>query len=254
MKKQIRRVLALCLALCLPVMSAQALEVTDWLTAVCCYPEGSTEADATYVYRYSLPVFGGDEEAVEAINEVYAYEAEYIETFTVPINGDMYGTGSTQYFTELTTEVTCLSEDFLSVKLMYSEHTDEGSQTSHVAGHVFALKGSKAGTVISLPYMLGVLDMDEDDEWLTERQTNKCDTCVRGLVWEQLQELADDGTLELYDDADEEYFEGVFYPEEDFYLTEDGSVTFFLQPDTVCPEKYGTLTFTFTVEDLLDEL
>ena len=29
---------------------------------------------------------------------------------------------------------------------------------------------------------------------------------------------------------------------------------FFLQADTMCPPEYGVLTFTFTKDDLLDEL
>lgn len=68
-----------------------------------------------------------------------------------------------------------------------------------------------------------------------ERQTNKCDACVRDLVWEQLQDRAADGSVTLCDNVDREYFDGIFYPEEDFYLDADGSFVFFLQSDTMCP-------------------
>ena len=209
--KKWMRCLALAMGLTLLLSTASAVEVSGWLTNVCCYPEGSTEADATYVYRYSYPVFSGEEEGVEGINTVYEYEAEYIETFTLPMNGEMYGAGDAQYYTNLTSEVTYISQDYVSVKLSYADFNAD-TRADHMAGHVFALNGVKAGSIISLPYLLDALEIGEDDEWLVERQTNKCDTCVRGLVWEQLQDMAAAGTVTLCEDVDEEYFDGTFYP------------------------------------------
>lgn len=250
---RLMKIVSVCLTMTLFAVNAQAVSVNDWLTNTCCYPEESTEADATYVFRYRFPVFSGDEDVVPDLNEVYAYEAEYIETFTLPVNGDMYGEGAVQYYTNLNSDVTYMSDDLVSVKLTYDELTGE-EPSVRVAAHVFALKGSRAGTVISLPYLLGALDMDENDEWLLERQTNKCDACVRGLVWEMLQDAAASGEVVLYDDADEEYLAGTFYPEEDFYLDANGDFVFFLQPDTMCHADAGVLTFIFSKDDLLDEL
>lgn len=247
MKKYLLLLMALMLAL-LPAASL-ALTQADPLTGECYYPEGSDAETATYVYRYSFPQFAGEDDVVEGINAVYAYEADYIETFTLAINGDMYGTGETQYYTDLSAEVTCETDEWLSVCLTYDELID-AEPTHKMAGHVFALTGSRAGTVIALPYFLGILSMDENDEWLITRQTEKCDRCVREMVWEALHDL----DVELYDNADREYFDGAFYPEEDFYLNADSDLVFFLQEDTMAYPEYGILTFTFSVDDILDEL
>lgn len=208
MKRYLSIILALLLILC--VSQAGALELSGWLQGTCCYPAGSDEETASYVYRYSFPVFSG--EAADEINAIYEYEAEYIGVFTLPVNGDMYGVGEQQYYTNLTTRVTYLSEAYASVLLTYEELTGPDPHI-RVAAHVFALTGSKKGTVTSLPYVLGALAMDENDEWLIDRQTQKCDACIRRMVWEVLQDRAAAGELTLYDDADEEYLEGCFYPE-----------------------------------------
>lgn len=154
MKCRIIRLLCLITALTLTLSCACAIEVTGSLSAVCCYPEGSTEENASYVYRYSFPVFSGDEEGIEGINGVYAYEAEYIQTFTLPMNGEMYGAGEVQYYTNLTTDVTYVSDEYVSVRLTYEDYNAD-TQATHMAGHVFALHGVKSGSVISLPYLLG---------------------------------------------------------------------------------------------------
>ena len=249
----LKRMIALLTCMMLMVASASALEMADPLTGVCCYPEGSTEADATYVYRYAYPQVAGDSDLAVTVNDVYAYEADYIETFTTPINGEMYGEGEAQYYTNLTFDITCCTDELLSVRFLTEEYTG-GEPYTKISAHVFALTGSKAGTVTSLPYLLGILDIDEDDEWLQDRQTAKADTCVRGMIWELLQDQVADGTIVFYDDVDEEFFEGCFYPEEDFYVDEDGAFVFFLQEDSVAPASYGILTFRFTMDEILDEL
>ena len=251
MKKPIVYLLAALLAL-LPLTSL-ALELAEPLTGTCCYPEGSNETTATYVYRYAYPQIAGDSDVAIMIDDTYAYEADYIETFTLPVNGDMYGEGEDQYYTNMSYQVTCNDDAWFSVYFTTLEHVDESTVT-RVSAHVFALTGNDAGSVTSLPVVLGVLDPDENDEWLEERQTARCDTLVRGLIWEQLQAQAEAGAVTLYDDADREYFDGMFYPEEDFYMDADGSLVFFLQEDTMAPAEYGVLTYRFTIEDLLDEL
>lgn len=246
-----KRLMLLVMAGLLWMTSAAALSLTGTLEGVCTYPSGKAPEEAAYVYRYQFPVFS--EDCSDTINAVYTYEAEYIANFTTPVNGEMYGAGAEQYSTELTCTVTGLSEDYVSVQLLYTEVTGP-EPTLHMAAHVFALTGSKAGTVISLPYCLGALKMDENDEWLIDRQTRKCDACVRRLVWEDLQERAARGLVTLYDDADEEFLEGCFYPEEDFFINDEGDFVFFLQPDSMCQAVDGIVTFTYSREDLLDEL
>ena len=50
-----------------------------------------------------------------------------------------------------------------------------------------------------------------------------------------------------------EELEYVFFPEEDFYLNEDGAPVFYLQPGIV-DESDVLTTFPFTIEEILDEM
>lgn len=249
------RLVCIVLAVVLAVLPSLgcAIEMGEDITGVGCYPEGTDEQTASYVYRFAYPTVDGDSDLAAAINTVYRYEADYIVTFTVPVNGEMYGQGDTQFYTDMSYRITCNTDAWLSVLFTTREYTG-AEEYAKVNAHVFTLTGTHAGTIVNLPVMLGLLKAGENDEWLEERQTAKCNACVRSLIWEKLMDQAADGSVELYDDVDEEYFAGVFYPEEDFYLDEDGSLVFFLQEDTVAPVSFGVLTYRFTMDELLDEL
>lgn len=57
-----KRISALVLAAIMMIvyLPASAIEVTGALEAVCCYPYGSDESNASYVFRYHYPIFSGD--------------------------------------------------------------------------------------------------------------------------------------------------------------------------------------------------
>ena len=57
-----------------------------------------------------------------------------------------------------------------------------------------------------------------------------------------------------FDDLTREELEAQFYPEEDFYLDENGNPVFYVQPSYIASSAEGVLTFPFTLEELLDEL
>lgn len=222
------------------------------LNGVACYPEGTDEASAAYIYRYAYPTVLGEDEVSLMINDFYAYMVDDALGFAAPMAAEEVTPGM-QAYTTITSEVTCNSDEFFSVKVV-SESFMGAAASSVVRGHVFARTGEKAGTVVSLPYLLGILDADETDAWMLDRQTAKADAMVRTLVWEVIQDQLSDGALGYYDDLTYELFEGNFYPEEDFYLDADGNPVFFLQEGTVAPVSEGVLYFPFTLEELLDEI
>ena len=119
-----------------------------------------------------------------------------------------------------------------------------------ISGHVFPLTGSGAGKITNLPTLLGLLDVQETDEWLQTRQTNKADRVARELVWDKLQT----GGYPLWEDLTFEEFEASFYPEEDFYLAENGDIVFFFQPGVIAPEEHGELQVPLTRWELEDEM
>ena len=250
-----KKILALLCALTMTFSAALAAPVQpgEGLCGAYCYPDGSDETSAAYVYRYSYPTAAGQDEASQMINEFYAYLVDDALSFAVPMAAEEVAMNGVQAYTTITSEVTCSNDDYFSVKVT-SESFLGAAASSTVSAHVFALTGEKAGTVTALPYLLEILDPGETDEWLLERQTAKADDMVRSLVWDVIQEQLADDAVAYYDDLTREVFEFCFYPEEDFYLDENGNPVFFLQEGAVAPVSEGVLYFPFTLEELLDEI
>lgn len=242
--------LLLCLLLPLTAFAAP-LELGEDLTYFYCYPEGSEESDAFYIYRAAWPQVTGDGAAEEAINVTYSYELSETSDFNGPISAEMaMEPGSTL----VTYQVTCNNDDYFCVLLTY-RHTEGDYSWDTVKAHTFARTGAKAGTVTSLPVLLGALSETETDEWLRERQREKCDRCVREMLWEKITAEADRGEGGYIEHLDREWFDTCFYPEEDFYMLEDGeTLVFFLQPGDMTDEALGVKEFIISIEEIQDEL
>ena len=249
-----KKILLLFLCLMLATAAcADPLPLGAELSGTAYYPAGSDEATAQYIYRYAYPTVAGEDEVSQMINEFYAYMVSDALGFAAPMAAEEAAFTGAQAYTTVTSEVTCNSDAFFSVKVI-NETFMGAAASSIVSGHVFARTGDKAGTVVSLPYMLDILDADETDTWLLDRQTAKADALVRTLVWDVIQDQLADGSVAYYDDLTQETFENNFYPEEDFYLDAEGNLIFFLQEGTVAPVTEGVLYFPFTLEELLDEI
>ncbi len=250
-----KRILSLILLLCLFSLTAQAdpVPVGTPLTGTVCWPDDATEANARYLFRYSLPHIDGDSEAALGINTFYETWLEDAVAFTVPINGESLEDPDQVSWTEVTGSVTC-NGDYLSVRFETVGSLD-GMLYETCAGHIFPLIGSRAGIPISLPYLLGILKEGENDTWLQDRQTAKADACVRSLIWDMIEADMDRTEGRTYlPDATFELFSDMFYPEEDFYLDESGNPVFFIQPGVLCSEEDGVLLFPLPLELILDEI
>ena len=252
-----RNICLLLIALCLLCSCAVAdpLVQTEDLSGTVCWPEGSDPDTAVYVYTYAYPQVAGDGEAEQTINETYAYEVDYDLEFDVPTRGESIMDTSTQSVTEVRYEITANDDEYFSV-LIISDSLIEGERHVSVQAQVFARSTAKAGHIMTMPYLLGILADDEDDDWLRNRQTNRADEVVRELVWADIEWRASQG--EVFPDWwTEEMLADSFFPEEEFYYDgETGCVVFFFQPymnaDGMAPDEYYTFTFDF--EDILDEM
>ena len=251
-----KRMLLLLLALCLLPLSAMAEEVPvlgEDITGVYVYPEGASEADARYIYRYTYPQIAGESDVALLINTTYQYQASDALGFECPMNASSLPETDPQMVITITYEVTLLSADYLSV-LIRKEVVSGDYTAVIISGHVFPLTGAEPGAVTSLPYLLGILDPNETDEWYLDRQVAKADKCAREMVWAMIQpRMAAEDSI-YYDDLTYEEFVDCFYPEEDFYLNEAGDVVFFLQEGIAAPSEYGPLTYTIPLETILDEI
>lgn len=229
---------------------AEDVMFSDDLTGVYIYPENATEADALYLYRYAYPQLAGDSDLALLFNDTYAYAASDALGFEAPMLASAMQAGDPQKVVDVSYEVTCLNDEYLSVAV-YKRVTMADDVTLIVSGHVFSLTGGKAGTITSLPYLLGLLEPGETDEWYLDRQTQKADACVRELVWDRLQTLHGSA---IYDDLTFEEFAEGFYPEEDFYLNPQGDPVFYMMAGSVAPEEQGLILIDIPMDELLDEI
>lgn len=233
--------------------AAEALPLSE-LSGVYCYPEGADETTAKYVYRYAYPQVAAEDDIALTINEFYSYLVDDAFGFAIPMAvEDLDPASEAQSVTNILSEITCNNGEYLSVKIT-SESFTGAAISQVVSGHTFSLTGEKAGTVTSLPYLLGILEPAETDEWLLDRQTAKADELVRTLVWDVIQEQLADGAYDYYEDLTFEQFAVCFYPEEDFYMDADGNLVFFVQESVIAPAASGVFYFPFSIEELLDEI
>ncbi|MCR4884739.1 MAG: hypothetical protein K6A68_14290 [Clostridiales bacterium] len=247
-----KQLIILLLIICIPCLAlAEPVTLGEPLTGTLTWPENSGETDAVYLYRYSFPTAADHSTMAEGINAFFQDYLEDAAAFTVPIHGESIENPEKQSSTVISGTVTCNTDNAFSI-LVTSHSTLDGYVYDGYAGYVFARSGPKEGLVISLPYLLGILDADVTDTWLQDRQTAKVDKCVRDLLWEQIEENREGRNY--YSDNSYDLFEDMFYPEEDFYLDEAGNPVFFVQPGILAPEEEGVLLFPVSFETILDEI
>ena len=211
-------------------------------------PEGADPETATYVYRCSYPLLDESDGVAVMINDHFAYMVADAEAFRVPIDGGMLaGLGKSSI--TVNGEVTCNSDQYFSV-FVTTVSDQAGSRLITASGHTFPRSGAKAGVAISLPRLLGILEDEESDEWLMDRQTAKANRLVWRIVWNALQT----GDYHLFDDLTEEEFQQMFFPEYDFYLDENGDPVFFHHGYMFCQSETELLYFPITLAYLKDEL
>lgn len=250
------RLLILFLALTfLPLSGTAEAPVTfsDDISGVYTWPEGASEAEASYVYRYHYPQMAGDSSLAMAFNYIYQYEASDALGFECPMTGSDHDPSLGQMQVDVSYEITHQSNAFLSISITKVVQIGE-SVSGIVKAHTFSLAGENAGTITSLPYLLGLMDADETDEWYIERQTAKADACARDMVWALIEKARQNPELQIYEDLTFEEFEWGFYPEEDFFLDKNGDFVFFVQEGVIAPPILGPFFFTISMYDLLDEI
>ena len=238
----------LCLLLCLGAAWADPLPQAPDLAGSMTYPEDAAPADVIYTYTYSLPQVAGEGEVAESINAFYAYQQKDVGDYTIYVKSSGVTDPTQPAWSRFTYRITANTDAYFSV-LQTEETLMDGVRSVSYQAQTFGRDTRKAGKVLSLPYMLGILDDEESDEWLMERQTNRANACIRTLVAEEL-------ALRGIDSITEDDLTYDFFPEEDFYYdagTE--SLVFFLQPYLFPEEEPGEMvSFSFTIEEILDEL
>ena len=214
------------------------------------YEEGNPSA-GTFIYSCRYPHVDEGAEGAANINEFYSYMM-YEQEFYIEMTRDSFeGEDSS---TAITYTVTCNNDEYFSVLVRTEKNNPDMSRVSW-AGNVFSRKYGSDGKSFSLPKLLGTLSPDENTEWIADYLTEKADKLIREMVWEMIEENKEGID---YNGLTEETLSHIFFPEEHFYLDENGDPVFYLQPSDVyyddVPEGTGLLIFPIPLEDILDEL
>lgn len=238
------------------VSSAEGLKLTDDFFGEEVYPYSSEMPDGpSYTYSYRYPRIDGSEACADEINGFYDYLISDALNFSNPMMADdlcQAGIG-TFSFTDISYTLHCNNGQYFSLLLQKHSMID-GYDDLIYEGHTFRTAGGDPGSTVSLPYLLGLLETeDNNDTWLQDRQTLKAEELTRELVWEAVGAAVAGGRLELVPEIDFDYFSEIFYPEEDFYLDENGDPVFFIQPGRIADYSYGLLEYPIALETLLDE-
>ena len=256
MRKHFTCLLALFLTLLLALPAlADSIQLSADLTGTAVYPYDRSSPDGpAYTCTWCYPSVDPSEVCAEGINTFYAYLITDTNEFGNPITADdLFARGVTDpSWSNITYTLTCNNGEYFSLYLV-NESEIEGFHDKIWSAHTFSAEDT-SGTTVNLPKLLGLLSTsDANDTWLEDRQTRKAEELVRELVWEQIELSAEDGLFDLYPDVDEELLAMIFWPEEDFWLDENGDPVFFIQPGRIADESFGLLTFPIPLETLTDE-
>ena len=80
----------------------------------------------------------------------------------------------------------------------------------------------------------------------------KADALLVDMVWDLIEE--NEEGIDYFPDFTREQLSHVFFPEENFYLDDTGNPVFYIQPGIAAPGTAGLLTYSISIEDILDEL
>lgn len=202
--------------------------------------EGDPSA-GEFIYSYRYPHVDEDAEGGAEINAFYD-DLISLSEFESSFNPGI---------TTITYSVTCNNDDYFSV-LVHTVRSSEEQSSEHWDGQVFSRKNGSPGQTWTLPRLLGTLEQNENDTWLQDRQTEKADALLVDMVWDLIEDNEED--IDYFPDFTKEQLSHVFFPEENFYLDDTGNPVFYIQPGVAAPETAGLLTYSISIEDILDEL
>ena len=229
----------------------------DLAETVTVYYNGEDASDGQYVYSCRFPVIAEESElAAVCINEYFSKKLQEDLNFYALIDADEYGSRFQSVTKDISYRITCNNDDYFSVLIRKATDIEDFEQYEEWEGNTFARSGEMVGSVSSLPNLLGKVESGESDDWLEDRQSEKICEVLRDLVWQKIQENPEN--IEYDPDLSEEDLELLIDPmfslDHDFYMDEAGDLVFFFRPGSIAPEEAGLITFTFPLEDLLDEL
>ena len=245
----LKRLLCLLALLAIPAAAlTEPLVLLDDLQGTVYWPEGGTPC---YTYTYAYPQVAGDDMCAQTINAFYQYEEANTLLFTVPIRGEGIQDPTLPAATQVSYRITANTDELFCV-LVITDSVIDGERQVSVSAQTFGRSTEKPGNVLTLPFLLDIVQDDEDSDWLKDRQTGQANEVVRSLVWEEIRAM--DNVPDFWD---EEMLQYDFFPEEDFYYDgENDCLVFFFQPymNAEGADPASFWQFPIPIDDILDEM
>ena len=243
--------------LCPPALADPFPLGEDLSETVTVFYNGEDASDGQYVYTCRFPVIADSSElSAVCVNEYYAKKLQEDLTFYVLIDADDYGSRYQSVTKDVSYTITCNNDDYFSVLIRKATDLEDGEHAEEWEGNTFSRTGEMVGQVTSLPNLLGEVKSGESDDWLENRQSEKVCEVLCDLIWQRIRSGAEG--IVFRPDLKKEDLELLINPmfslDHDFYMNESGDLVFFFRPGSIAPEEAGLITFTFPLEDLLDEL
>ena len=249
MKRLLCMLCALCLlAPCALAESAGMVAQAKPLSGEQYYPAGADAQSAAYVFRYAYPQFQGQAGGLSQINAYYAsLMQDMVNTVmpqTVADMDSLPAQGAPTGYTQIDYRIIATTDDYLSV-LLSTRQFGGNSETESLTGNVFALSGVYQGQALSLSQLTGLEQQDgaNGNSYASE--------LVYGLVWQIIQQEQANQQRDYLPGITQSDLQGVFTPETDFYLDQDGNIVFYIQSGEIASDVEGILTYPFSVAELL---
>lgn len=232
----------LCAVLAALLLAAPALAEGDFyavgrVAGEAYFPDGD---DWVYHFTYAYPRIDAEDIAALMINDSYEMALDEMVNLILP----MFANESAMRFNgknEITHDfrIACNNGRFLSVLLLRTQTMGEETRRT-IDAQVFDVSGEYAGEPLTLR---GVVMVGESSTQLAD--------LVAPELYQAFLALQQTGVAR--EDIGEEGFYEICSPLSDFYANDDGSVTFFFQPELLTEQTFDVPGFVYT-RDMLEAL
>ena len=232
--KKITVFLALAVLILVPSFSAFAEGVpVNVIKTLKSLPEEAPVWEMDYEY----PHLEGEDVTAMLINDYYSEAANEMTALILPMlagTPEAHGASLRQMTQRF--RVTCNNGRFFSVLFM-TENRVNGESFLSLDSDTFDISGEYAGQILTLR---GVVMVGESSAQLS--------SCLMPVLYERFADLQEQGIADP--ELTEEDFYDIVFPESHFFANEDGSVTFYFQPDVLEEPTFEVPCFTFTPKEL----
>lgn len=186
---------------------------------------------------YEYPHLDAEDGTAVLINDYYNEAINEMTALILPmLAGTPEAQGTSLRQMNQRFRVTCNNGRFLSVLFM-TENLVNGESFLSLESDTFDISGEYAGQILTLR---GVVMVGESSSQLS--------ACLLPVLYGHFTVLQEQGIADP--ELTEEDFYDIVFPESHFFANEDGSVTFYFQPDVLAEPTFEVPCFTFTPEEL----